>query len=319
VYNLINDANFGPTYKAVHIWDQSVKQMRALNQSTIENYNTTGGSVFSTTRQLPPFMAFWVKANAASQSIQVKNAHRTSRTDSLPANTYFKNEFDIFRLTVKDKEGELDQFSVCFDPGATEGMDYTMDIYKFESMSPEVPTLFSIYNGEKLSLAALPIKESYSMPLYIKSSTNGKEYTFSPEVSQYSNYFDVEVVDNKTGIKTQLLTNNYTFTYDEAFKGARFTLNFTRKSSVSVDELFNQEKMYAYTNEEGINVVYNNNNSQAQANIEVYNTLGQRLFSQPNVNGGETSTFKPAVNGMTQVYFVNITSDGKTRTVKVVY
>ncbi|HYG15937.1 MAG TPA: T9SS type A sorting domain-containing protein [Bacteroidia bacterium] len=319
VYDLINDANFGTTYKAIHVWDQGSSQMIGLNQSSMNTYNNSGTSRFSTIRQIPPFMAFWVKATNTSQSIQVKNSMRTSRTDSLPANTYFKKDFDIFRVTVEDKEGKFDQFSVCFDEGATEGMDYTMDLYKFKSMAAEVPTLYTVVDNDNISFNAVPVKESYSMPLVIESSTNGKEYTFSPEVSHYSNYFDVELVDNKTGVKTQLLTNNYSFNYDAAFNGPRFTLNFYRKTSVSVDELFNQEKMYAYTNEGGINVVYNNNNSQARATVEVYNVVGQKLFTRSNVAGGETTTFKPSANGMTQVYFINITSDGKTKTVKVVY
>lgn len=318
VYDLINDTGFKSTYKAVHVWDQGSQQMVGINQSSMNSYNNSGTSIFSTTRQIPPFMAFWVKATSTSQYIALRNSMRTSRTDSLPANTFFKKDFDIFRVTVEDKDGKFDQFSVCFDEGATEGMDYTMDIYKFKSLSEEVPTLYTSVDGDQISLNAVPVKESYSMPLYIESFTDGKAYTFSPEVSQYSNYFDVELVDNKTGVKTQLLTNNYSFNYDAAFKGPRFTLNFTRKASVSVDELFNQEKMYAYTNEDGINVVYNNNNAQTSATIEVYNTVGQKLFTQSNINGGETTTFKPA-NGTTQVYFVNITSDGKTKTVKVVY
>lgn len=320
VYNLINDGNFGTTYKAIHVWDQSTSQMIGLNQSSMNSYNNSSTSRFSTIRQISPFTGFWVKATSTSQSIQLKNSMRTSRTDSLPANTYFKKELDVFTVEVKDSENKTDQFSVCFDEAATDGMDYTMDIYKFKSFSDEVPTLYTELEGEgMISFNALPIRESYSMPLYMESFKNGKEYTFSPITEEYLGYFDVELVDNKTGVKTQLLTNDYSFKYDAAYKGARFTLNFTKKSTTSVDELFSSEKMYAYTNTNGINVVYNNNNQSAQAVVEIYNIMGQKLFTSNSITGGETVTYKPVNTAQANVYIAHVISNGKTKTIKVVY
>lgn len=320
VYNLINDGNFGSTYKAIHVWDQSTSQMIGLNQSSMNTYNNSGTSRFSTIRQISPFTGFWVKATSTSQSIQLKNSMRITRTDSIPANTYFKKEFDVFRVEVKDADGKADQFSVCFDEAATDGMDYTMDIYKFKSFSDEVPTLYTEIEGEgMLSLNALPIKESYTMPLYIESFKDGKEYTFRPITEEYLGYFDVELLDNKTGVKTMLLDKNYSFKYDAAYKGARFTLNFSKKSTTSVEELFNPEKMYAYTNEGGINVVYSNRSTATTATVEIYNIMGQKLFSTQTAAGVETVTYQPAATAQANVYVVNVTSNGKTKTIKVVY
>jgi hypothetical protein len=324
VFNLINDGNFGSTYKAIHVWDQASSQMIGLNQSSMNTYNNSSTSRFSTIRQIPPFMGFWVKATSTSQSIQLKNAHRTSRTDSLPANTYFKTSSDIFGVTVKDGDNHFDQFTVLFDEAATEGMDYDKDIYKFKSLSNEVPTLYTIIKGsegdEMLSFNALPVKESYTMPLFIESFKDGKEYTFSPITEEYNDFYDVELVDNKTGVKTMLLTNNYKFNYDAAFKGARFTLNFNKKSTTGIEELYNQEKIWAYTNDGGINVVYKNNNTAAQAVVEVYNIMGQKLYSSSTIQGGETVSYKPvATNSQNNVYIVKVISNGKAQSIKVIY
>jgi hypothetical protein len=265
-------------------------------------------------------MGFWVKATLTSQSIQLKNAHRTSRTDSLPANTYFKKSFDIFRVEVKDTDNNFDQFSVCFDEEATEDMDYAMDIYKFKSISDEVPTLYTKVDGDMISLNALPVKESYTMPLYIESFKDGKEYTFSPITEEYNDFYDVELVDNKTGAKTMLLENNYKFYFDAAFKGPRFTLNFNKKSTTGIEELYNQEKTWAYTNDGGINVVYKNNNAAAQAVVEVYNIMGQKLYASATLQGGETVSYKPAAtNSQNNVYIVKVISNGKAQSIKVIY
>ncbi len=319
VVNLINDANFGTGYKAIHIWNQGAGQMVAMNQSTLVNYNTSGSSVYSTLRQISPFTGFWVKADNSAQSIQLKNAHRTSRTDSLPANTYFKTDFDVFRIEVKDADGNSDQFSTCFTDGATYSFDNELDIYKFKSFSGEVPTLYTkTTDGDMVSLSSMPIAENYNVPVYIESFKDGMAYTVSPITTDYKNYFDVELVDNKTGSKTDLLNNNYTFNFDKNFASARFTLNFNKKSTTSVDELFNQEKMYAYTADGAINVSYSNNNTVANATVEVYNMMGQKLFSQSNVKSGDIVKYNTAANGQVKVYIVKVISNGKAQTIKVV-
>lgn len=318
VFNLINDANFGSTYKAIHIWNQGLGQIVGVNQSSMNSYNNSGTSVFSTIRQISPFTGFWVKATSTSQSIQLKNAHRTSRTDSLPASTYFKTDFDIFRIEVKDAEGNADQFSTCFTDGATHNFDYEFDMYKFKSFSGEVPTLYTKIGDDMASLSSMPIETSYTVPVFVESFKDGKAYTVKAITEEYKNYFDVELVDNKTGTKTDLLNDNYVFNYDKNFTSARLTLNFRKKSTTSVDELFNQEKMYAYTADGAINVSYSNNNTAANATVEVYNMMGQKLFSQSNVKSGDIVKYNTAANGYVKVYIVKVISNGKAQTIKVV-
>lgn len=317
VFNLINDANFGTGYKAVHIWNQGAGQMEAINQSGLVNYNSST-SIFATIRQLSPFTGFWVKADNSAQSIQLKNAHRTSRTDSLPASTYFKTDFDVFRIEVKDANGFTDYFSTCFTDGATHGFDNTLDLYKFKSFSGDVPTLYTKVGDAMVSLSAMPIETSYTVPVFVESFKDGNQYTVRALTSEYKNYFDVELVDNKIGTKTDLLNSDYKFNFDKNFTSARLTLNFRKKSTTSVDELFNQEKMYAYTADGAINVSYSNNNTAANATVEVYNMMGQKLFSQSNVKSGDIVKYNTAANGYVKVYIVKVISNGKAQTIKVV-
>ncbi|MDL5049705.1 T9SS type A sorting domain-containing protein [Oscillatoria amoena NRMC-F 0135] len=77
--------------------------------------------------------------------------------------------------------------------------------------------------------------------------------------------------------------------------------------------------MYAYTNTNGINVVYNNNNQSAQAVVEIYNIMGQKLFTSNSITGGETVTYKPVNTAQANVYIAHVISNGKTKTIKVVY
>lgn len=317
VYDLLNDADFDPTYKAVHIWNQGSSQMVAINQSSLTNYNTSGGSVFSNTRQIPPFMAFWVKANTGSQSVQLKNSMRTSNIDSLPANTYFKTDPDIFRIEVADQYGNMDQFSTAFIDGATHQFDNTYDIYKFKSFSDEVPTLYTKIENDKVSLTAMPIETNYSIPVYIESAKDGREYTVKAITEDYSNYYNVELIDNKTGISTDITEKDYRFNHDANYTKARFTLSFKKKATTGIDELYSQEKSYAYIENNSINIVYQNNNQETKAQIDIYNMMGQKLYGQQNITGGETVNYTPAAQNM-QVYIIKVQSNGKVNTIKVV-
>lgn len=319
VYSLITDVGFGTSYKAIHIWDQGTGQMIGLNQSGMNSYNNSSVSAYGAIRQIPPFMGFWVKATAQGQSIQLKNSMRTGRVDSMPAATYFKKEFDIFRVTVEDADGNQDQFSVCFDEAATEGTDPALDIYKFRSLSAVVPTLYTRVEGAMMALNVLPLKEAYTMPLFMESLADGKTYTFRPETAEYSNTFDVELVDNKTGIKTPLLDKTYTFKHDATYTGARFTLNFTQKTATGIDEPYSLERSWAFTNENGIGVTYSNPNSTATARVEIYSILGQKLFTSGLLHGGETVTYQPAGNSRGGIYIAHIISNGRVKTIKVMY
>lgn len=320
ITDLIQSSGFGPNYKAVHIWDQSVKQMRAINSSGFTNYNTDGGSIYGTYAHIPPFMAFWVKADANGQTVDVTNAMRVCGGDSVVPDNYMKNGQDVVRIQVKDYENNLDQFSVALDPMATTGVDLALDLYKFKSSSAAVPTLYTtVADGSLLSLNTIPFDDNHNMPLYMESYTDGKEYTFSSITSDYSHFYNIELEDRKTGTVIDIITDEYKFIYDINYIGNRFVLKFTRRSGVGVNDVnTHPEIAYVHANSKGLNVVYKNLSPQNPSKIEIYNMAGQKLYEATTENANGVKVFKPTGN-TTQIYIVNIIGSAMVKTIKAVY
>lgn len=319
VTDFIASIGFDPAYKAIHIWDQSTKQMKAINISSIINYNTGGGTILGSFNHISAFTGFWVKANAVSQEVDVTNAHRTGLKDSLPPDTYFKAGFDIFRLTVKDAKDNIDQFSVCFKDDATEAMDNNLDIYKFKSFDDEVPTLYSVVDGDNLSLTAVPYLDNRVVPVYLENKTNDTEYTFSAQVSEYSMLYDVVLEDKKTGATINILENDYKFLHDKTYTANRFDLLFKRKSGVGINEVgIENSTPYVYKDASGIHIVNRSSNPSTNCDIIIYNTLGQRLLETKNVSANNVINYTPG-NTVPQLYIVHVVSKTESKSLKIIY
>lgn len=223
---LINDANFGTTYKAVHVYDEINGQYVAINQSSRNTYNnTTSNSPL--TSDLMPFQGFWVKATSTSQSIQVKMTHRS--TDLSTSAVYTRRSPEQLRLHVADASGRADQVAVIFDETATEALDGEMDLFKLKSPNRTVPTLYCQEGDLELSANALPaLNKARKVQLIFESWKKDSTYTFTPDLSAFNQDAKVQIEDKKTGRFHDLAEGAYQFVYDDAFGKDRFVLHFTQ-------------------------------------------------------------------------------------------
>lgn len=229
---LINDANFGTTYKAVHVYNQQTGQYFGINQSSLNNYQTSGGQLSTLTNDIIPFQGFWVKATSTSQSIQVKNSHRS--TDLSTSAVFTRNSTDQFRLIVSDTLGWGDQVAVLFDTNATERLDGTMDLFKLKSPNKWVPTMYCQEGDLELSANALPLlTNERTIQLMFESQRPGLTYTISPDFSSFDPETKVTLEDRKTGALHDLSKGTYRFTYDNTFDNARFVLHFNRNNTAT--------------------------------------------------------------------------------------
>lgn len=222
---LVNDANFGTTYKAVHVYNEVTGQYAGINQSTLNTYNCSTSLPIATT-DIIPFQGFWVKATSTSQSITVKNIHRI--TDLTTAAVFAKLQHELLRLNVSDSLGRGDQVVVFFDAQATEQLDGAMDLFKLKSPNNTVPTLYCQEGDLELSTDALPtLNGTRTIQLKFESQKTGSTYTFSPDFSTFNGRAAVHLEDRKTGAMHDLFTGPYQFVYDGSFNSDRFALHFT--------------------------------------------------------------------------------------------
>lgn len=237
---LINDANFGSTYKAVHAYSEVTGQYFAINQSSMINYQTSGGSLSPTTNDIIPFQGFWVKATSSSQSIQVKNSHRS--TDLSTSTVFARNNVEQLKLNVSDERGRGDQVAVLFDAAATEQLDGTMDLLKLRSPNRSVPTMYFQEGELELCANALPLlNNERDIQLMFESEQHGLAYTISPDFSAFNINASVNIEDRKTGAMHDLSKGAYRFTYDNTFGKNRFVLHFSKHNNAALAHNINSK------------------------------------------------------------------------------
>lgn len=313
---LINSAGFGSAYKAIHVWDNNLKQFKAINASTLVNYHTDGGSIYGTYAYIPTFTSFWVKASAASQTVSITNASRTGSTDSLLPDNFMKKQFDVFRLKAEEKDGLMDQLSFCFDNDATNDFDYAFDIYKIKSTDAAAPSLYCYSQTNMLSLNAMPYSKEHSVPVFFETHKTDKEYTLSPLTDDYSLYYDVYLTDLLLNKRVNILKEPYTFIHSKETEKQRFVLEFTAPEASAITENFNpMPKFYAYIDNEAVCVKLN---KQAEGGmVEFYNVLGQKLFETLATDSGIVKYYPKSKNN--QLIYITVIKNGEMATEKVVY
>jgi hypothetical protein len=134
---------FPSSYKAIHRWDRQAGQYKALlkNGVSLKNHNTVGGGQTLATQDLvvPPFQAFWVKADQ-SASLTLKNEQRT--TDMSGVTHYFKTDPQLVRLNVFTADSAWDQAVVYADASGDLPFDESLDGYKLFSAIATQPALY---------------------------------------------------------------------------------------------------------------------------------------------------------------------------------
>jgi hypothetical protein len=305
---LINDANFGSTYKAIHVYDQVNGQYVGVNQSTMNSYNNSGTSVFGVAHDVQPFQGFWVKATSTSQSIQVKTTHRI--TDISATRAYMKRSLNCLIVDVADASGRGDRMSVIFDADATAyGLDGTMDIFKLKSRDVSVPTLFAVQDSLELSVNALPqLSGSRTVELAFESQKDGETYTYKPDFSSFDPFVSVLLEDKKTASLVDLRTVAYSFVHDKTYGANRFVLHFS-KASIGTEEL-KKAQVYAFVNDQGVEVQLG---ALQGAVVELYALSGQ-LIDRKEAQSGQV-LFPLQQKG---AYLLTVRSGDFSKSIKVI-
>ena len=103
---------------------------------------------------IPPMQGFFVHVNNATNSIQIRNEHRTHGSQK-----YLKRKTvitDLIKLRTT-ANGVNDYFAVYFEPDATPAYDEKYDLVRMFTNRMDVPQLYAFSdNGDPLSLSALP-------------------------------------------------------------------------------------------------------------------------------------------------------------------
>ena len=211
---------------------------------TLGGVATNGGSQY-----IAPCQAFFVKAASAGNFIMT-NDIRTNEKSSFRKND---NE-NIFKIKVNGASGQ-DEIAVV--KGDND------DVIKMFSLNDDAPSLY--INKGVGDYSVVYVDEENTLPLNFEGAF--AKYTIS--LSECGNAFDEIILEDRlTGEKVNLMTESYSFIYNDNDRKDRFVVTFDNGQQTTDNSHF------AYINNGEI--IINDINGNAQ--IEIYDLMGRRVY-----------------------------------------
>ncbi len=270
---------------------------------------------------IPRGQGFYVHATGAG-NVTFRETHKsTANTSANPilkaATTPATNEF---RLSIAGPYAGYDEALFIFDDHATENFDRMLDAYKMFSTPGYLgyPGVYSQYTsissrmGSKdYAINAIPSNSSNDLviPILAKAMVAGT-YTIAPiDIQNIPSGSCVILKDKLLGVSHNLRTGAYVCTLSDTTQTPRFELTVCRASvatgiqnaAAANDQIFiNQDQAGAYvkTSFEG----------STKATISAYNTMGQKLMADKEVEGKENTTYLDLGNVHSQVVIIKVTT-----------
>lgn len=270
---------FPSNYKAIHRWDRAAGQYKALlkNGVSLKNHNTNGGGQQIATSDvvIPPFQAFWVKADQ-SATLTLKNEQRT--TDMSGVMHYFKTEPDLVRLNIFRADSSSDQAVVYADPNGDLLFNESLDGYKLFTPVADRPSLYVVAPGAAASIKSFESeKATHTFPLGIRVPASGP-LSFSLDPSGYPANWSIYLGDVSNFTLHNLRQSSYRAS-NVITNENRFIL-YINQNGLSADE---NEVFGSVANilpiQNGVQFFLSDRNLSSDLNYRVTNLSGQTVLA----------------------------------------
>ncbi len=211
---------------------------------TLGGVATNGGSQY-----IAPCQGFFVKALTPGDFVMTNDIRTKSKS------AFRKdNDENIFKVRVNGASGQ-DEIAVVIGDND--------DVFKMFSLNDDAPSLY--INKGVGDYSVVYIDEENTLPLNFKGAF--AKYTIS--LSECGNAFDEIILEDRlTGEKVNLMTESYSFIYNDNDRKDRFVLTFDNSQQTTDNSHF------AYINNGEI--IINDINGNAQINI--YDVTGRRVY-----------------------------------------
>ncbi|MBQ2852822.1 MAG: T9SS type A sorting domain-containing protein [Bacteroidales bacterium] len=236
-------------------------------------------NLFSNKKEIKVGEAFLIKVTEESA---LKFTHETTRSN-------FINNGSINIVVSNDRY--TDNAIVSFSEG--KGLN------KFPHLNKEAHEVYVIDNDTKYGVATMN-DDVTTIPVGFKANTMG-EYTISAEAKDCK-FNSMTLTDKMTGVKTNLLTDSYTFMATTNDNPNRFTL------TLNADNDTDNDFIYINNNEMIIN------NIEGDGLVQIYDVMGRSVATY-NVSGSANISMETLSEG---VYIVRMIDANGVKTQKVV-
>ena len=245
--------------QTVWIYDDDVNNYITY---TLGGVATNGGSQY-----IAPCQGFFVKALTPGDFVMTNDIRTKSKS------AFRKdNDENIFKVRVNGASGQ-DEIAVVIGDND--------DVFKMFSLNESAPSLY--INKGVGNYTVVYIDDEKSLPLNFEAESMSM---FTISLSEAGNDFtQIYLEDRLTGEKVNLLTDSYSFLHSKGNKKERFVLSFVNGQQTTDNSHF------AYINNGEIIIDDINGNAQ----INIYDVTGRRVFSRDDVHSVQTNGYSSGV------------------------
>ncbi|MEC4005921.1 GEVED domain-containing protein [Flavobacterium sp. SUN052] len=314
--------------KTIYLWTHNTAiTANNYTNSDYAVYNYMGGigttSAPGTNNAIPngkiaSGQSFFIKGLANGNAV-FNNSMRVAGTN----NQFFKTAASSAITSNKDRLwlelfnglGAYKQTLVGYAPGATNDFDSGYDGEYVDGGTGL--SFYSMLAPKKLAIQGrgLPFVETDVIPLGYKNTVAG---TYEIKLSNFDGIFDSQKVyleDKLLNVIHNLKVSNYSFATNAGTFENRFQLRFTDSALSTNNQLFTEESVVVY--KENQNIHFNASNTLLQE-VAIYDIRGVLLFSKTNIDANELLVSN--LTSSQQVLLVNIKSvEGKIVTKKIIF
>lgn len=262
--------------------------------------------------------SFFIKGLANGNAV-FNNSMRVTGNN----NQFYKSAASNAVASTKDRvwlelfngQGAYKQILVGYAPEATNQFDSGYDGEYVDGGTGL--SFYSILSPKKLAIQGrgLPFVETDVIPLGYKNNVAG---TYEIKLSNFEGVFDTQKVyleDKLLNVIHNLKVSSYSFATNTGTFDNRFELRFTDSSLATNNQVFTDESVVVYKENQSIHI---NASNTTLAEVTIYDIRGALLYSKNNVNSNELIVSNLASSQ--QVLLVNIKSfEGKTVTKKIIF
>eukprot|EP01012_Entosiphon_sulcatum_P011829 TRINITY_DN17325_c0_g1_i1.p1 TRINITY_DN17325_c0_g1~~TRINITY_DN17325_c0_g1_i1.p1 ORF type:complete len:1008 (+),score=87.12 TRINITY_DN17325_c0_g1_i1:87-3110(+) len=292
----------------------------AGGQITVNGSGSSTPGGFINGGVIPRGQGFYVHATSGG-NVTFRESHKSTANTSANPILRTATPNNEFRLSIAGPYAGYDEALFIFDNNASENFDRLLDAYKMFSTPGYVgyPGVYSQYTSISSRMAdnhyyainAIPAHGSTDLvfPILAKAMVSGT-YTIAPIDIQNTPVGSCVILKDKLlNINHDLRNGAYVCTLSDTAQTPRFELTVCRTSlatgiqnaSAVNDQIFiNQDQGGAY--------VKTNFAENTKATISAYNTMGQQLMTDKQVEGKENTTYLDLGNVHSQVVIIKVTT-----------
>jgi len=280
------------TYGAVYYWDPV--------SETYLSWNNGSGTA---SQYIAPMQGFFVYTDAPA-TFSLQNSARTHTG----ANNFYKadglNKLSNGLVIAASDGNREDLVHLRFDNNTTAGFDFANDAWKLFTLKDGVSQIYSLSPDGPLSIDARPFQDV--LPL---GFTNTQSGVYSIGLQDAGELESIVLEDLKENTFTDLLSGDYTFSWEESDNEQRFVLHLSLMD-VNVLDAAETVSVFAYDNR----LYLQSLSGQQNGILTVFDLAGHQLLSRKLSLNGTNSI---ALNLASGVYLVRFSHEKSVNVKKI--